>query len=140
MNKAVTDGIDLMPPAFSDGLSVWSSQDGLAGQATYDDAPNAALVAGDADFGECLEIFKTESVQQLRYTEQTAITPGCYLRVSARVKLVGGNRPSVRIAAYPLTNGGAEATVPSTGDAVFLETYGEVYEVSAIVGQGARGG
>jgi len=140
MNKAVTDGIDLMPPAFSDGLSVWSSQDGLAGQATYQDAPNAALVAGDADFGDCLEIFKTDSVQQLRYTEQTAITPGCYLRVSARVKLVGGNRPSVRIAAYPLTNGGAEATVPTTGDAVFLETYGEVYEVSAIVGQGARGG
>ena len=140
MNKAVTDGIDLMPPAFSRGLSVWSSQDGLSGQATYDGAPNAALVAGDADFGDCLEIFKISSVQKLRYTGLTSITPGCYLRISARVKLVGGNRPSVRIAAYAQNAGGAAVSVPTTGEAVFLETYGEVYEVSAIVGQGARGG
>jgi len=140
MNKAVTGGIDLMPPAFSRGLSVWSSQDGLSGQATYDGAPNAALVAGDADFGDCLEIFKISSVQKLRYTGLTSITPGCYLRISARVKLVGGNRPSVRIAAYAQNAGGAAVSVPTTGEAVFLETYGEVYEVSAIVGQGARGG
>lgn len=140
MNTAVTDGIDLMPPAFSDGLDVWSSQDGLSGQATYDGAQNAALVAGDADFGDCLELFKTQSVQKLRWTGLTAIFPGCYLRISARVKLVGGNRPSVRIGAYAQTTGGSAAAVPVAGDPVFLDTYGKVYEVSAIVGQGARGG
>lgn len=140
MNKAVTDGIDLMPPAFADGLSVWSSENGLSTEPTYDGASNAALVSADADFGDCLEIFKTASVQPLRWTGTTPMTPGCYLRISARVKLVGGNRPYVRIASYAMDSSGAAVAVDTTGDEVFLETYGEVYEVSAVVGQGARGG
>ncbi|WP_316015892.1 glycosyl hydrolase family 28-related protein [Roseobacter sp. HKCCA0434] len=140
MNKAVTDAIDLMPPAFADGLDQWSSADGRSGQASYDGAPNAALVASDADFGDCLEIFKIASVQKLRWFGLSPVAPGCYLRVSARVKLVGGNRPNVRIAAWVQDQGGSAVAAATTGAEVFLEEYGQVYEVSAIVGQGHRTG
>jgi len=31
MNKAITDGINFMPPAFADGLDAWSSGNGTPG-------------------------------------------------------------------------------------------------------------
>ena len=85
MNKAITDGLVLMPPAFAGGLGVWSKEDGTAGSATYSGDPNAALVPADADFAGCLELIKTDAVQKLRWTGETPILPGCYLRVTARV-------------------------------------------------------
>ena len=51
MNKAITDGLLLMPPAFADGLNVWSSGDGTPGSDTYLNAANAAFVPADQDFG-----------------------------------------------------------------------------------------
>ncbi|MDF0603500.1 hypothetical protein P1J78_22470, partial [Psychromarinibacter sp. C21-152] len=56
MNKAITDGLALMPPPFADGLDVWSSENGTPGSATYDGAANAAVVPADQDFGGCLEL------------------------------------------------------------------------------------
>ena len=56
MNKVITDGITLMPPAFSGGLDVWSSQDGTPGSSTYNGAGNAAYVPADQAFGGCLEL------------------------------------------------------------------------------------
>jgi hypothetical protein len=50
MNKAITDGLVFMPPAFENGLDVWSSGDGTPGSPTYDGAANAALVVADQDF------------------------------------------------------------------------------------------
>ncbi|MGB8622361.1 MAG: right-handed parallel beta-helix repeat-containing protein, partial [Paracoccaceae bacterium] len=141
MNKAITDGLVLMPPAFAAGLDVWSSEDGAPGSATYDGAANAALVPADQDFGGCLELLKTESTQKLRHMGQTPILPGCYLRVTARVKAVSGNLPSVRIAAR--AGDGADAHVGGlveTGPSVTLTSYGEVVTVSAIIGSGSRGG
>ena len=35
MNKAITDGLVLMPPPFADGLAVWSAGDGTPGSETY---------------------------------------------------------------------------------------------------------
>ncbi len=58
MNKAITDGINFMPPLFKDGLTVWSSGDGTPGSDTYDGAANAAFVPADADFSGCLELQK----------------------------------------------------------------------------------
>ncbi len=83
MNKVITDGIVLMPPAFGDGLDVWSSADGLPGDPAYDGASNATLIASDADFGTCLELVKTQSAQKLRSMDDTPLLAGCYLRVSA---------------------------------------------------------
>ena len=141
MNKAITDGVLLMPPAFGNGLDVWSRGDGTPGSDTYDAAPNAAFVPADADFGGCLEIQKADVTQKLRYMGETPLLPGCYLRVTARVKAISGNLPAVRIAAFAGGAGGvAVAGVTTTGPSVQLSTYGDVVEVSAIVGAGNRMG
>lgn len=141
MNKAITDGLVLMPPAFTAGLDVWSSEDGTPGSATYDGASNAALVTADQDFGGCLELAKTDSTQKLRYMGQTPILPGCYLQVTARVKAISGNLPDIRIAAWAGDGSENEVTgLVDTGPLTTLTAYGEVVEVTAIIGSGARGG
>ncbi|OIP88000.1 MAG: hypothetical protein AUK37_00235 [Rhodobacterales bacterium CG2_30_65_12] len=141
MNIAITEGLDLMPPAFVDGLAVWSSEDGTPGTASYDGAANAAIVPADQDFGGCLELLKTQSIQKLRWKGQTPLIPGVYLRIRARVKAVSGVFPSVRIAAFAADAGGANlATLPQVGTATTLTTYGDIVEVSAIVGTGNRSG
>ncbi len=141
MNKAITDGLVLMPPAFSGGLTVWSSEDGTPGSATYDGDVNAALIAADQDFGGCLELLKTSATQKLRYMGQTTILPGCYLRITARVKAISGNLPSVAIAGWAGdAASGHIGGLVEVGPSVSLTAYGEVVEISAIVGTGLRGG
>ena len=141
MNQVITDGLLLMPPPFGDGLGVWSRQDGVPGSDTWATAPNAALVAADADFGECLEILKVEATTRLRYMGQTPVLPGTYLRVSARVKVLSGNLPELRIAAWP---GNATdsyvAGLDEVGPTTTIPGYGEVVTVAAILGTGQRGG
>ena len=141
MNKAITDGLLLMPPAFEAGLGVWSSEDGTAGSASYAGASNAALVPADQDFGNCLELLKTTTTQKLRYMGQTPLLPGCYLRITARVKAISGNLPSVRIAAHAMGAGEVHVNgLVEAAPAVALTGYGEVVTVQAIVGSGSRGG
>ncbi len=130
MNKAITDGLVLMPPPFSAGLT-----------ASYQGQPNAALVSNDQDFGGCLELQKTEPTQKLRSFAQTPIQPGLYLRVTARVKAVAGNLPSVRIAAWAGDLAGQNVVaLPQTAPAVALTTYGQVVTISAIISPASRTG
>ncbi len=141
MNIAITEGIALTPPPFAEGLDVWSSEDGTPGSATYDGAGNAAFVPADPAFGGCLELLKTQSTQKLRWTGQTPIYPGIYLRVRTRIKAVSGVFPTVRIAGFAAdADGDNLAAVPQSGPATTLDTYGEVVEISAIVGVGDRSG
>ena len=141
MNKAITEGLQLMPPAFAAGLGQWSSGDGTPGSDTYDGAANAVFVPADADFSGCLEMQKTEATQRLRFMGQTPLRPGCYLQIKARVKAISGNLPSVRIAARAGASGGAHVTgLTEVGPSVALTSYGEVIEVTAIVGAGQRNG
>ncbi|MCV6823572.1 MULTISPECIES: glycosyl hydrolase family 28-related protein [Halocynthiibacter] len=141
MNKAITEGLLLMPPAFSNGLDQWSSQDGTVGSDTYDGAVNAAFVAADQDFGGCLELLKSETTQKLRAMVQTPLHPGCYLQIKARVKAISGNLPNVEIAGWAGGAGDVHVLdVVEAGPSVALTSYGEVVEVSAIVGTGARNG
>ncbi|TCL08468.1 pectate lyase-like protein [Shimia isoporae] len=141
MNKAITEGLALMPPPFAQGLGTWSSGDGTQGSDTYAGASNAVFVPSDSDFGGCLEMLKTQSTQRLRNMAQTPIFPGCYLRITARVKAISGNRPTVRIAGYAATAGGAHVNgLTEVGPSTVLTGYGSVVEVSAIVGSGVRGG
>ncbi len=141
MNKAITEGLVFQPPAFANGLDVWSSGDGTAGSATYDNAANAAFVPADQDFGGALEIQKTDAVQKLRYTGQTPLLPGCYLQIKARIKALSGNLPSVRIAGWAGGAGDVHVTgLTEAGPSVALTSYGDVVEITAIVGTGARGG
>lgn len=141
MNKAVTDGFIFMPPAFSEGLENWSSGDGTPGSASYAGSGTAAIVPADQDFGGCLELQKTEATQKIRSFGETPILPGCYLRVTARVKAMSGNLPSVRIAAWAGNSSNAHVGgLVEVGPSVTLQSYGPVVEVSAIIGTGQRGG
>ncbi|MXU64610.1 glycosyl hydrolase family 28-related protein [Oceanomicrobium pacificus] len=141
MNKAVTDGLDLMPPPFSAGLADWSRTDGTPGSPAYDMDLDAGLVAADADFGTCLELEKTDSVQGVRYKGEIPIAAGCYLRVSARLKVISGPLPAVRIGGWPGQSGGSMVGgIPQSGPSVQLDAYGKVFTVSALIGSGARGG
>lgn len=141
MNIAITAGLQLMPSGFGAGLGAWSQANGLSGEATWAGAPNAAVVPADQDFGACLEIVKQADVTRIRFTGETPIFPGTYLRISARVKGIAGNLPSVRIAGWPGTAQRQRvAGVPDTGPAVPLPGYGTVVEVSAIVGTATRPG
>lgn len=141
MNKAITDGILFMPPAFANGLDMWSSGNGTPGSDTYEGAANAAFVPADPDFGGCLELQKTQSTQKLRYKGETPLLPGCYLQIRARIKVISGNLPSVRIAGWAGAGGGSHVNgVVEVGPTVTLASYGDVVEIAAIVGAGARGG
>lgn len=141
MNKAITDGVVLMPLPFAAGLGVWSSEDGTPGSETYATDGSGVFVAADQDFGGCLELVKNASTKRLRYMGETPILPGCYLRITARVKAVAGPFPTVRIAGYPGAAGGGQVSgLPVTGPATTLTTIGEIVEISAIVGVGDRTG
>ncbi|MFO1174212.1 MAG: right-handed parallel beta-helix repeat-containing protein [Paracoccaceae bacterium] len=141
MNKVITAGLVLMPPPFSAGLSQWSRSDGTVGSPSYQGAADAALVAADQDFGGCLEMQKSGPVMSLRSMANTPILPGCYLRVTARVKAMSGNLPSVRIAAWAGVNAATHlGGVVETGPSVALTAYGKVETVQAIVGTGTRQG
>ncbi|KIN67291.1 hypothetical protein Z948_1004 [Sulfitobacter donghicola DSW-25 = KCTC 12864 = JCM 14565] len=138
---ATTSGNQLTPTPYSEGLAAYSSGNGTAGSPSYANSGNGAFVPADQDFGGALEILKTDSTQQLRYKGQTPIEPGCYIQVKARVKAISGNLPSVRIAAYAAqSNGNAISGVTTTGTLVPLTNYGEIVEVSAIIGVGNREG
>ena len=141
MNKAITDGLQLIPPVFADGLGVWSSGDGTAGSDTYAGSGEGVYVSADQNFAGCIEILSTSALQKLRYMGQTTILPGCYLRITARVKAISGPLPQIRIAGW--AGGAGDLNVEGlteTGPETIIPTYGEVVEVSAIVGTGARTG
>ncbi len=131
----------LMPRAFSAGLQFWSRSDGSASSPTWANVANAAVVPADQDFGSCLEILKQANTTSLRYKTRTPMRAGTYLRIAVRIKAVAGNLPRVRIAGW--AGNAAGKNVPNVrqfGREVALTNYGEVVEVSAIVGTGSRSG
>ena len=141
MNKAITDGIVFTPPAFANGLTVWSRGDGTPGSPIYEGSGIGAFVPSDPDFGGCLEILKVQATQKLRYMGQTPLIPGCYLQVKARVKAISGPLPQVRIAAWAGGAGDQQVTgVVDQGPVTQLSGYGTVHEITAIVGTGQRPG
>lgn len=141
MNKALTDGILFMPTTFSEGLDVWSSGDGTPGSDTYDQSGGGVYVPSDQDFGGCMEVIKSNSTTPVRYMAETPILPGCFLRVTVRVKVISGNLPNVRIAGWAGGSGGSNVTsVTQHASATSITSYGDVYEVSAIIATADRTG
>lgn len=129
------------PAPYSEGLEAYSNGNGTPGSPSYATSGNGVFVPADQDFGGALEILKTDSTQRLRYKGQTPIDPGCYVQIKVRLKAISGNLPSVRIAAYAAqSNGSAIPGVVTEGAITPLTAYGEVVEVSAIVGIGNRPG
>jgi hypothetical protein len=141
MSISLTHGIDFSPYPFSRGLNYWSSGNGTPANDTYDVVGNSAYVPADQTFGGCLEIVKNDLVQKLRFTGQTQLMPETYLLVKTRVKVMAGGLPAVRIAAWAGDkNGNHVAEVTQVGPSISIENYGEVYDVSAILGPGLRHG
>ncbi|MTD99750.1 right-handed parallel beta-helix repeat-containing protein [Paracoccus sp. YIM 132242] len=141
MNIAITNGLLLMPPAFRGGLNAWSCTDGTPGSATWGSADNGALVPADQDFGTCLEVMKQQTTTSVRFMGETPMIPGVYLRVSARIKAVAGALCSARIAGWAGNGSRGHVTgLVEVGPTVPLTAYGEVVEISAIVGVGSRRG
>ncbi len=141
MNKAITDGVVLMPLPFAAGLGVWSSGDGTPGSDTYAVSGDGLFVAADQDFGGCLEVVKSATTSRVRYMGETPILPGCFLQVRARVKAVAGPMPAVRISGWAGKAGGGHATgLTEVGPVTQLTTYGEVVEVAAIIAVSNRTG
>ncbi len=141
MNKAITEGLALMPPVFSQGLNLWSRDDGLTGQGSYLGQSNAAYVPNDQDFGGCMELSKVSSTQKLRCFQAIPYQPGLYLQVTVKIKALSGAFPSVRIAGWAENSSGGNVTAADQiGPSVALTTYGEVVTVRAIIGSGSRTG
>ena len=141
MNKAITEGLALMPPKFSQGLNLWSREDGLTGQGSYLGQPNAAFVPNDQDFGGCMEMEKTSSTQKLRCFQSIPFQPGLYLQVTIKLKILSGAFCSVRIAGWAENTSGANVTAADQiGPSAALTTYGEVVTIRAIIGSGNRTG
>ena len=139
MNKAITEGLVLMPPPFSAGLNLWSRDDGVSGDGSYLAQPNAAFVPSDQDFAGCLELTKTLATMKLRCFQSIPFEPGLYLRVTAKVKAISGPLPSVRIAGWAgNASGGNVTTAAQVGPSIALTTYGQVVTVTAIIGSGNR--
>ena len=141
MSISLTHGIDFSPYPFSRGLNYWSSGNGTPANDTYDIVGNSAFVPVDQDFAGCLEIVKNDAVQKVRFTGETQLLPETYLLIKTRVKLMAGGLPAVRMAAWAGDKDGNHvAEVTQYGPAVAIQNYGEIYEVSAIVGPGLRDG
>ncbi|UWR25915.1 glycoside hydrolase family 55 protein [Sulfitobacter sp. S223] len=129
------------PAPYSEGLAAYSNGNGTPGSPSYATSGNGVFVPADQDFGGALEILKTDSTQRVRYKGQTPIEPGCYVQIKVRVKAISGNLPAIRIAAYAAqSNGSAIPGVVTEGATTPLTAYGNVVEVSAIIGIGNRAG
>ena len=134
MNKAITDGVVLMPLPFAAGLGVWSSGDGTPGSDTYAISGSGVFVSADQDFGGCLEVLKDTATSYVRYMGETPVLSGCYLQVRATVKAVAGPLPAVRISGWAGKAGGSAATgLTTVGPSTQLTTYGDVVEITAII-------
>jgi hypothetical protein len=90
MAVSVYHDLDLMPPAFAEGLDDWSRGDGTPDSPTWEAAEDARLARGDPDFGVCLELRKVGPVARLRYMGELPVLRGAYLEVAARLKAMRG--------------------------------------------------
>lgn len=132
---------DLMPPAFAEGLDDWCKGDGTPDSPTYDHDPAARIARGDAEFGTCLELRKTDPVQRLRYMGEMPVRAGSYLAISARLKVLRGPLPLVQIAAWPGGAGGrGMPDLPDTGALVRIPAHGQVVDLRTVIGPTPRPG
>lgn len=130
-----SDEPDLMPPSFADGLDDWSRGDGTPDSPTYDCDPAARVARGDADFGTCLELRKTDPVQQLRYMGELPVRHWSYLRIAVRLKVLRGPLPLVQIAAWPGGAGGLGVPdVPVAGPLIRIPAHAVVVEFATVIG------
>jgi hypothetical protein len=125
---------DLTPPPFVDGLCDWSSGDGTPASPTYEDSPGARLIPDDPDFGDCLELERSESLQRLRYMGELPLHPGMRVEIRLRLKPVLGAPGSARAAAWPGGAGGIGVPgLPLAGRLVALPPIGGILDLRLVI-------
>src|SRR5690554_4955201 len=133
--------IDLMPPAFAEGLDDWSRGNGTPDSCTYDHDPAARIARGDAEFGACLELRKTDPVQRLRYMGEMPVRTGSYLAITTRLKVLRGPLPLVQIAAWPGGAGGRGVPdLPGASALVHIPAHGQVVDLGMVIGPAPQPG
>ena len=141
MKTEPDEDLDLMPPAFAEGLDDWARGDGTPESPTYDRTDSARIAMNDRDFGACMELRKTDSVQRLRYMGELPIRPGSYVEITARIKALRGPLPMVRIATWPGGAGGQGiANLPSTGPLLRLVAHDVPVGLRLVIGPQAGPG
>ena len=141
MKTEPDEDLDLMPPAFAEGLDDWARGDGTPESPTYDRIESARIAMNDRDFGACMELRKTDSVQRLRYMGELPIRPGSYVEITARIKALRGPLPMVRIATWPGGAGGQGiADLPSTGPLLRLVAHDVPVGLRLVIGPQAGPG
>ena len=141
MNMLAIPELDLMPPAFAEGLEDWSCGDGTPDSPTYEGADNARLARGDPDFGTCLELRKTSEVERLRYMGELPVRAGAYVEIAVELKALRGALPMARIAAWPGGMHGRLVTdLPTAAPAIALDRHDKVIRLTAVIGPEPRPG
>lgn len=131
---------DLMPPSFAEGLDDWSRGDGTPESPTYEGSGQARL-ARDADFGVCLELRTDGPVQRLRYMGEVPVPAGAFVAIAARIKLIRGPLPEVRVAAWPGSrHGRAVPGLPVAAAAIAVPAHEALVPVAAVIGPEAVDG
>lgn len=134
MPAAVLSSADLAPPPFHEGLWDWSCGDGAPASPSYEETRGAALVSGDPDLGDCLELERQETVQRLRYMGELPLRPGAWVELRLRLKGVLGAPGLARVAAWPGGAGGRGiADLPKLGRLVSLPARGRVAELRLVI-------
>ena len=128
-----------MPPPFANGLAVCRARTAPRGTATYDGAADAAFVPRTRISRAVSNSRRPKATQRLRYSGETMLLPGCYLRVRARVKAMSGNLPGVG-SPWAGGAGGPRSPVSSHRADDAAHRLCEIVEVSAIIGVGQRMG
>lgn len=137
MPQRPSTALDLTPPPYTDGLCDWSRGDGGFSSPTYEDDETGRIARGDPDFGDCLELRKTDPVHRLRYMGELPIRPGARVEVRVRIKAVRGPLPSARIAASAGGAGGEGLPdLAGEGPLVRLVAHEAVTELRAVIAQG----
>jgi hypothetical protein len=140
MNFDAPAAIDLMPPAFAEGLDDWSCGDGTPESPSYDRVEFARLV-NDPDFGTCLELRKIDAEQRLRYMGEVPLPRGGFVEISARLKALRGPLSAVRVAAWPGgLQGRGVAGLPLAGPTLAFPGHCSVVTIAAVIGRQALPG
>jgi hypothetical protein len=134
MNQRPDGSRDLDPPPFAEGLCDWSQSDGAADSPSYEESAAARIARGDADFGDCLELRKTEAIQRLRYMGEMPLRRDAALEVRVRLKALRGPLPAARVAAAAGGAGGLViAELEGAGPSSLLPAHEETVEIAAVI-------
>lgn len=115
-------------------VQVWSECDNWS-------PPSDREQVDDAEVGPCFEYCTSRSTEHLANLAAVPLRSGHFLEVSVRLKVLAGPLPNVRITgALPPVLGHADPLTLQQGPLVAIAARRTVFDISAVIGAGARFG